>query len=422
MSDTPSKTDEFKRGWAVLLAATLGSACGLSSLPYYSLGLFIAPLQAEFGWSRGQVASAFLYSTIVLAIVAPIMGSVIDRVGSRLVALVSIPLFAAVFVVLSRFNGALALFYALYAVSALVGAGTSPINYTRAVNQVFDKARGLALGISQAGIAVAAIALPLFLVVVIKDHGWRAGYFALAMLMLVPWLFVLFGLGKRRAHDNAPAPAAPAWRAANAGVEAGGHSGLFRSGVFWTVGLSFAAAALAVSGLVVHMVPLMRDLGMDPVKAASTAAIIGVGVLVGRLLTGYLIDRFFAPYVAATLFALTAAGCLVLLYGGPGVAVFAAALIGLSLGAEADLIAYLTARYFGMAHYAKVYGYIYSMFALGAAAGPALAGAAYDLNRNYTMAIWGVIALLLLASFSISRLPKFDQHESPLSEAAPATT
>ena len=95
-------------------------------------------------------------------------------------------------------------------------------------------------------------------------------------------------------------------------------------------------------------------------------------------------------------------------------AVFAAALIGVSLGAEADLIAYLTARYFGMAHYAKVYGYIYSMFALGAAAGPALAGAAYDVNRNYTMAIWGVITLLLVASFAISRLPRFEQYTSPL--------
>ncbi len=414
MSESKAKTDEFKKGWAVLLAATLGSACGLSSLPYYSLGLFIAPLQAEFGWSRGQIASAFLYSTLVLAVIAPIMGSLIDRVGSRLVALVSIPLFAMVFVILSRFNGTLALFYALYAVSALLGAGTTPINYTRAVNQVFDKARGLALGISQAGIAVAAIALPLFLVVIIKDHGWRTGYFALAMLMLVPWLFVLFGLRKRGEREGAATQAAQAKRPANAAAEAGTRSGLFRSGVFWTVGLSFAAAALAVSGLVVHMVPLMRDMGMDPVMAAGTASIIGVGVLVGRLLTGYLIDHFFAPFVAATLFSLTAAGCLVLLYGGPGLAVFAAALIGVSLGAEADLIAYLTARYFGMAHYAKVYGYIYSMFALGAAAGTALAGAAYDVNRNYTMAIWGVITLLLVASFAISRLPRFEQYTSPL--------
>lgn len=406
MSHAHGTADEFRRGWALLLAATLGSAAGLSSLPFYSLGLFIKPLQDEYGWSRGDVASAFLYTTLVLAVLAPFLGNVIDRLGSRLVALVSIPLLSAVFFIISRFDGPLYQFYLLYALAAVVGAGTTPINYTRAVNGAFDKARGLALGISQAGIAVMAILLPLLLVSVIASSGWRTGYFTLALLMLIPWPFVFFGLKKREPGEvrKAVMTGAPA-----AGIQ---RSDLFRSRVFWTVGLAFAAAAIAVSALVVHMVPLMNDKGLTPEAAAGIASIVGFGVLAGRLLTGYLIDRFFAPYVAAVLFIGTAVGCMVLLYGPPGTAIFAAALIGISLGAEADLIAYLTAQYFGMARYAFVYGFIYAMFLIGTSLGPTLAGRAYDAAGNYILTIWGVATLLVVAALAILTLPRFEKHTS----------
>ncbi|WP_104494473.1 MFS transporter [Paracoccus denitrificans] len=400
MTQDHGSSGEFRRNGVLLLAATLGSAAGLSSLPFYSLGSFIAPLEAEFGWSRGEVASSFLYTTMVLAVIAPFLGNVIDRIGTRLVALVSIPLFSAVLYAISRFEGSIGQFHALYALAALAGAGTTPINYTRAVNGAFDKARGFALGISQAGIAVAAITLPLLLASLNQNYSWRTGYFVLALLALVPWPFVLFGFGKlpvQRAEKTAAT--------ANRGE-------LFKNWVFWGVGISFAAVAVAVSALVVHMVPLLRDAGMTPIAAASTASVIGFGVLGGRLITGWLIDRFFAPYVAATLFLATAGGCLLLLYGGPGLVPLAAALIGLSLGAEADLIAYLTARYFGMARYAFVYGFIYSMFLVGTASGPALAGRLHDASGNYNSTIWTVICLLVVGSLVILRLPRFEKFAS----------
>ncbi len=400
MIQNQESSGEFRRNGVLLLAATLGSAAGLSSLPFYSLGSFVAPLEAEFGWSRGQVTSSFLYTTLVLAVIAPFLGNLIDRVGTRLVALVSIPLLSGVLYAMSRFEGSIGQFHMLYALAALAGAGTTPINYTRAVNGAFDKVRGLALGISQAGIAVAAITLPLLLASLNQSYSWRTGYLVLALLALVPWPFVLLGF------RSAPMP-----RVAKASL-AEGRGELFRSRLFWSVGISFAAVAVAVSALVVHMVPLLRDAGMTPIAAASTASVIGFGVLGGRLLTGWLIDRFFAPYVAATLFLATAGGCLLLLYGGPGMVPLAAALIGLSLGAEADLIAYLTARYFGMARYAFVYGFIYSMFLIGTATGPALAGRLYDASGNYNSTIWTVICLLVAGSVVILCLPRFEKSAS----------
>lgn len=259
-----------------------------------------------------------------------------------------------------------------------------------------------------------ATLLPLILVAVVSRFGWRGGYFTLALMMLIPWPFVFVGLRRRKAGEG-PVQKVAATALPSAPIN---RFDLFRSTVFWTVGLAFFAASIAVTSLVVHMVPLLTDKGLDRGAAAGIASIVGIGVLIGRLATGYLIDRFFAPYVAAVLLTATAVGCLVLLYAPVGMALFGAALIGLSLGAEADLIAYLTARYFGMARYAFVYGFIYSMFLFGAAFGPTLAGKAYDATGNYFLAIWVVAALLVGAALAMLTLPRFEKHTSPI----PVTT
>lgn len=398
---------ELSAGWALLLATTLGCGAGASSLPFYSLGSFIAPLQHEFGWARGDIASAFLYLTLTLAVTAPALGWVIDRLGPRPVVLVAIPGFAAVLYAISRFDGPLAGFYVCFGLLALLGGGTTPILYTRAVNAQFDAARGLALGITLAGMGVAAIALPPLLSIIIAADGWRRGFMLLAGLALIPWPFVLLFLGGKAARGTATVT----W-----GVERGRA---LRSRIFWTIALGFFAIAVAVSALVVHMVPLLRDAGMEPLRAAGVASLSGVGVLLGRLVIGWLIDRIFAPHVATVIFGLTALGCLLLAYGGPGLAPVAAFLIGFSLGAEVDLISYLTARYFGMRRYGFLYATIYACFAVGAAVGPVAAGRAYDLTGSYAAAIWGVVVLLVAGALAALSLPRFDALRPPAADTMP---
>src|SRR3954469_14865962 len=314
-SDSTAKT-ELSTGWPVLLAATLGCGAGLSSLPFYSLGTFIAPLQQEFGWARGEISAAFLYLTLTLALTAPALGWLLDRIGPRKIAMVAIPCFAAVLFAISRFDGPLTAFYSLFAIAALAGGGTCPILYTRAVNSQFQRMRGLALGITLGGMGVVAIVLPPLLSIIITEHGWRTGYLLLACLALLSWIFVMTGFR----NTAAEARPKPAQRRAVLGQA-------LTSRIFWTIALGFAAIAIAVSALVVHMVPLLRDAGLPPLQAATVASFTGFGVLLGRLVIGWLIDRFFAPHVAACVFTLTAVGCLLLVYGGPLAAPFAAFLM-----------------------------------------------------------------------------------------------
>ncbi|MCP3461659.1 MFS transporter [Bradyrhizobium sp. CCGUVB23] len=388
---------EITRGWFILAMALVGIAVGASSLLFYSIGVFFEPLQREFNWNRGQISGALIYLTAGLVVSGPVVGSLIDRFGARIVALISIPLLVLSMVGLGSLNDSISAFYALFFAAGCFGGGTTPVVYTRVVNANFSASRGLALGIVLAGGGISALALPPLLASQIASFGWHAGFIVLAALAAVAWPLVYFGF---RDLEGAMQPT----RTVTAGA---GRWEALRSRVFWTIAIGFLAVAAAISGTVVHLVPLLRDAGVPLSTAAGVASLIGVGVIAGRVLIGWGIDRIFAPYVACTVFLVAAAGCALLNYGGAQGAPVAALLIGFAFGAEIDLIAYLTARYFGMRNCGFLYGLAYSLFSVGAAAGPAVMGRLFDLNKNYEAALWLMVACLVFGALSLGTLPRF---------------
>ena len=159
-----------------------------------------------------------------------------------------------------------------------------------------------------------------------------------------------------------------------------------------------------------HLVPMLRDTGMALPQAAAIASFIGIGVILGRVLVGWTVDRFFAPYVASVVFLITAAGCVLLNLGGAQTAPVAAFVIGFSLGAEIDLIAYLTARYFGMRNYGFLYGLLYSMFCIGGAIGPVVVGRLFDSYGSYGVALWVMALFLVFGALTLASLPPFKEE------------
>jgi predicted MFS family arabinose efflux permease len=394
---TKVRKQEIAQGWLVLVTSLFGIAVGAASLLFYSIGVFFEPFQHEFGWNRGQISGALIYLTLGFVISGPIAGWLIDRYGARIVALVSIPMLALTMAGLHQLGNSLTAFYALFFAAGSAGGGTTPIVYTRVVNGSFSSSRGLALGIVLAGTGIAALVLPPALAATIGASGWRTGFMLLAIAAALAWPLVLVGF---RGVEGAGVP-----RKKNTdGVD---RAEALKSRVFWTIAIGFIAVAAAISGLVVHMVPLLRDTGMPLPRAAAIASFIGIGVIVGRVLVGWTIDRLFAPHVAAVVFLLTASGCLLLNLGGASTAPFAAFLLGFALGAEIDLIAYLTARYFGMKNYGFLYGSIYSMFSIGAAAGPAIVGQLFDSYGSYRIALWVMASCLVFAASAVASLPQF---------------
>ncbi|MEV4644998.1 MFS transporter [Saccharopolyspora sp. NPDC049357] len=370
---------------------------GVTALLFYSLGSFAGALHQEFGWSRAQISSAFFYTTVSLVIVAAPLGWLLDRYGPRRVAMVSIPGLAISMVLLSQLSGSLTLFAVLFALAGVLGAGTTSAVYTKAVNSKFHAARGLALGIALTGLGVAAMVLPLLVTAVVSSAGWRFGFLTLAGLSLLAFPFVMFGrMDAVPAGDGTPTHE----------LDGMTRSQVFRSRTFWILLFGVLLVGSSVPALIPHMLPMLTDTGLSPGTAATIASVIGVGVILGRLCVGYLLDRFPAPFVATPMFVVAAVGAASLALGGTASAPVSALLLGVCFGAEADLIALLCGNYFGLRAYGFIYGIVYALFTLAVSIGPIWVGALFDSTGSYHRALLIVAAMLTAGAVVFLALPR----------------
>jgi cyanate permease len=175
--------------------------------------------------------------------------------------------------------------------------------------------------------------------------------------------------------------------------------------------LAFGTMALAFAGLLTHFVPMLREAGLDAPTAGTLAGLIGGSVIVSRLVVGWLADRLEAPRIAAACCALCALGCLALAWQGAAFAWFGAIALGTAMGAEADLIGYLTARYFGMASYGRLYAVQYASFMLMGGISPLWIGALADATDGYATPLVATALGLGLAIVLFLRLPRV--HAEP---------
>jgi MFS family permease len=362
---------ELRANWPIILAAALGIGFGTMGIGFYSLGLFVKPLQAEFGWSRGAVSGAATFQQLGIFLSAPIVGRLSDRIGVRPIAVASYIAMPLALLALSRAGASVWGWYGLWLMVSLAGAGTTPAVWARMVSLRFDKARGLALGLMLVGTGLAAALTPLVLGPVIAAQGWRVAAMAMAGAALVVGLPLSLLQKDGAARDAVPREA-----------------GRFESNR--AVGLLLVIAFLVgviVAGLIIHLVPLLVDRGMPGAQAAGMAASIGLAVIVARVIVGWLFDRFHAPYVAALFLAMPVGSCLLLGLGGPVLP--AALMLGLAAGAEVDMLAFFTSRYAALRNYGATYGVILGVFCLGAALGPMLVGASVDWTGGYGAALAG---------------------------------
>ncbi len=353
---------EFWSGWKALIAATMGLACGLATVPYYSLSSFMVPMNAEFGWSRSEIGVAATILTIVLFITGPVMGRFADRYGARRLALPSAIMLSLAIAALTLIGDSLLQFYVGFVFLSLAGAATTSVAYTRVVTTWFERSRGLALAITMAGAGVTAFLLPLLLARVIGDFGWRGGYLACALIVLLPlpvmWRWLRERVetpaeGVREDHGMTMAEVA-------------------RTRRFWTLlgAAAFLSPALQVA--VIYMMPMLGEIGLVPTEAARTAALLGVGIIIGRFLSGVMLDRFSGPRVGFVLFMIPVFGYLALWSHEAALAPYAVAMVGISIGVEGDILAYFASRYFGLRSYAEVFGWIFGVMAITGACGPLL--------------------------------------------------
>lgn len=390
-----------------MAAAFFGVMAGFGSLVVFTFGVFLKPVSSEFGWSREAVSRGFGFAALAVAVASPKLGQLLDRLGPRKVILPCYAIYAVALLSLAFLSPHIAQFYAIFVVIGLVGNATTQMGYSRAVSTWFDRRRGIALALVMAGTGVGSIVLPAFAQWLIDLRGWRVAYEALGILAVVCGMPLTALFVRER----------PTGRKAMAGPVSGATTSEgVRSRVFWTLVAVLFLNSVSVNGAITHLSALLTDRGISAQQAAMTLSVLGGASLCGRLITGLLLDRFFGPRVSFFLLVGVAAGIAVLASARqPAAALAAATLIGLGLGAEADITPYLLTRYFGLRSFSTLYGFTWSAYAIAGAIGPVVMGRAFDLTGSYESFLSILAGATLLSAAFMLTMPRYQSaHPLPL--------
>lgn len=409
-----TENDLSYSGWRVTLGAAFGVFVSFASVVVYTFGVFLKPLTEAFGWSREAVSVAFGISAMTVAVCSPVLGLLLDRFGPRRIILPCVAIFGASFASLGWLTPHLWHLYTVFFVIGVVANGTAQMAYSRAVSTWFDRRRGMAFAILMAGGAMGAIVLPRVTQWMISNAGWRTAFVIMGSGVLLTGLPVI--ALTIREH--------PFSRTHHATSSAGATvADAFRSRAFWLTVASLFLVSLGQNSAITHMPALLSDRGVMSGGAAMALSILGAASLIGRIGTGWLLDRYYAPRVSFILLVLAAVGVFLLSFAHSawqGCA--AAALIGIGLGGEADVTPYLISRYFGVRSFATLYGFTWTAYAIAGAIGPILMGRAFDATHSYASLLVILGALTLLAATTMLFMPPYRRSDVPRSEAAPLAT
>jgi len=362
----------------------------------------LKPLIAEFGWSRAQVSLAFTVAALMVAACSPYTGRLLDRYPARYIVLPCMLIYGLAFSSLSLLTRHLWHLLAVFIVLGIVGNGTTQLGYARVISAWFDRGRGRALSAVMAGVGLGSIVFPPFAQALLSAYGWRMAYAVLGgtiLLLGIPLTAAfLYEPQHRTAQEGAAHP-----HSTHIPVRS-----VLRNSAFLFLTTALVLFSVATNGVIGHLSPLLTDRGFPAERAAATLAVLGFASLSSRLLTGYLMDRFFAARAVASMFALCAAGILIVVFTHHIWSAYAGALmIGAGLGAESDAVPFLLSRYFGLRNFSELYGYTWSAYAVAGAIGPLLMGRFFDRTHSYQTVLIAFFGMVLIAAVLFSRLPRY---------------
>jgi MFS family permease len=396
----PARAAWIANRWRVVAGAVAGLTVCNGPVLLFTSGVFLKPIAADSQWPRSTVSLALSLAAFISALATPILGRMMDRWGIRAVALPGVALFAASLGMLSLSPRLPAAFVLLAALAGAASAVQTPLPYAKAISAWFDDRRGLALGVAMAGVGLGAIIMPQIARALIDWSGWRDAYVGLGVITFAV-AFPAVALTIREPNSRAEQRQVGATQNPPPGVTA---REAMRKAQFWVMAWVFLLAGAAINGANTHVVPLLTDRGLTPAAATAMFSVMGLSTLVGRPFVGFLLDRFFAPYVAAAFFLLPPIGLPLLAAGSGPAPAIGAALLGLALGAEIDLTAFLATRYFGQRAFGEIYGYLFMTFVIGSSIGQFFGDVSFDRLGSYSPALIGYALALIAGAFLVNRL------------------
>jgi MFS family permease len=406
-------------GW-VMVGVTFLAAL-ISAGTVGAPGVFIVPLQQEFGWSTAEISSALSIRLILFGLMAPFAAALLNRYGLRNITLL------AQLVIISALVTSLAMtkvwqLMLLWGVVIGIGTGmTAMVLGATIAARWFVARRGLVVGILSASVATGQLVFLPLLASLTDRYGWRIALALICAMLVVSASVVLLlmcdrpsDVGLRPFGDTgtAPLPAPPPTNAPIVAAALGTLRNAGQTRVFWILFATFFVCGASTNGLVqVHLIPLCGDFGIPQVQAASLLAAMGVFDFVGTILSGWLSDRYDNRWLLFWYYGLRGLSLLFLPFTDfsfYGLSLFAM-FYGLDWIATVPPTVRLTAQRFGAERANLVFGWIFTGHQLGAGTAAFGAGLSRTVLATYLPAFFAAGLLCVIAAvivLAISRHPK----------------
>ncbi len=396
------------------MVASLATILFLSAgLGFYSLGVFVVPLEEEFGWSRGEVSVGIATATTMSGVMGPLVGLAVERLGARRVLAVGATGMGICFASLGL-TWSLFYLYAMFAMMAVWRAGIMIVPVSQVVANWFQRRRGLAMGITTTGIGFGGLVMAPLCKLLISLVGWRFTFHIMGLVIIAVALPLILLVIRQHPADRGLLPdgVSSASASGTPDPDSGRHPGpMPRS---WSVGdavrtrafiLATAAIGLGFASLgavLLHTSPFMEDRGMAPEVAGLILGLVaGMGIL-GKVGSGHLADRVPPHRVLVGVFLMEAVGLSALISTDSVVGIVAFVLIfGYAMGAVVALQPLVVVYYFGLASVATILGAMTAFSSIFMAVGPVFAGFMHDLLGSYTLAYVVFISVDCVAAFLI---------------------
>ncbi len=406
--------NEFTTHWKLVMAGAIGFA--FASVTASSAGPFMAPLGAEFGWSRAMQSSGIGVTALLTFLLSPLFGLCIDWFGTRRMALLGTAMAAIMIASFSTATGSIANWVLLWGIYGFAALMTKSTVWSAAVSSVFASGRGLALGLTLSGTAVAQAIVPGIATGLIDAYGWRAAFIslglgggAIAFTFCYFFLFDGYDLAAKERQAGLAAKKGPLLD----------QQGLTVKQAFRSPALVLIAAATFIMmfitiALNAHQFEILRGSGVSRSSASLLVGVSGVTGVFGKLATGWLLDRYHPRWVGSITLGLSALAFLILLQPGLTTAmiIMAMAVNGYAAGTKIQIASFMVATYGGMRNFGAIFGVIASLIAAGSGLGPIAAGRVFDVFGSYNPFLWfGVCGSLLSAAmvYFVGNPPVWDE-------------
>ena len=401
----------FFYGWAAVGCAMCSNVVRQAAA-VTTLSIFIVPMTDEFGWSRAGISGAVSAGAVLGAITAPFIGPLFDRHGSRALLIASALAVSACCIALAGTRGLL-WFYVAFGISRMMFSTPFDLGTSSVAAKWFVRRRALAMSLLTASIGIGLTILPLAAAIAIGAGGWRSGWLALAVIVVVfgvipQWLLLVRApedVGLRPDGDEpAPRPRAAAGAGGSGADDATGEVAFTRAQALRTPTLWLMMAYTMLvfpiqAGVSLHWAPHLIERGISPTLMATMVSTFSLAVALSSVLFGYAGDRAPVRATLAASAALMALGAMAMgAVSGPLPAYAASVLFGAGVGGILTMTPVAWANYFGRAHFGAIRGMTLPAQVGGQAAGPLLAGLLHDMTGDYASGLATFAALSLLAA------------------------